>query len=219
MKDFYPFLALCILLISSSVIQAQVKLALIDNKYAERFEIYAMHEDLEFSSSKTFIGTGQVTLVVDAGNELSNITNYNGIWVMNAKAAAPTENPTKDYFSFGFSDYTQVDISGTIPTLLFSIEYSNEGESNIVDDNDPFLQLPNSLGTNPGNELSIAWMDGEMVLMNYSSNYEPCNPSPLPCELSNYNLAKLGKKNKAIQNTANRNSETIMAAKNKTNTP
>jgi len=217
----YSLLLFGFLLFCSVNLQAQIKLAMVDNLYAERFEIYALHEDPDFPDTKSFIGTGQVTLVVNSKTDLTNITNYNGTWVLNAKALSPEENPSKDYMSFGFADYTELQISGSKPTLLFAVEYSKAGYASIVEMEDPFLKLPNSIGSNPGNELSIASFDDGMEMMRYSSNYEPCSPSPLPCELAEMQMAKNGKLKKRPKNgVANMNDNgTIMASKTKKNRP
>lgn len=220
MKNYF---LLFYILFSFSVVnlQAQIKLAMVDNLYAERFEIYALHEDPDFPDTKSFIGTGQVTLVVNAKTELSNVTNYNGNWVLNAKALTPEENPSKDYLSFGFADYTELQISGSKPTLLFAVEYSKAGVAHIVEMEDPFCKIPNSIDSNPGNELSIATFEDGMELMSYTSNYEPCSPSPLPCELAEMQMAKNGKlKKRPTNGVAKMNSDgTIMAAKTRKNRP
>jgi len=217
----YLLLSFSLILFCTINSQAQIKLTMVDNLYAERFEIYALHENPDFPDTKSFIGTGQVTLVVNAKTKLANITNYNGTWVLNAEALRPEENSTKDYLSFGFADYTEVQISGFQPTLLFAVEYSKAGEAHIVEMDDPFVQIPNSLGSNPGNELSIANFENGMEVMRYAGTYEACSPSPLPCELAEMQMAKNGQlKKRPKSGVANLNDNgAIMASKTKKNIP
>ena len=202
-------------LISISTLQisyAQLQLGLIVNEFAERLEVYAFHEDPLFTSEKTFLATGQVTLVVNTGNELENMTTVNGMWNMNSKATAPIENPTKDYISFGFDEYMKFPISGSKPVLLFTVEYTKDTDVKLVKNDDPFLKIPNSLNLNPGNELSMVNLDDGMGVLSYNSNYEPCGPSSLPCGFDEYYAEALKQKEFEEQTASQSDGTSIMAS-------
>ncbi len=190
---------------------AQLQLGLIVNEFAERLEVYAFHEDPLFTSEKTYLATGQVTLVVNTGNELKNVTTVNGMWDMNSKATAPIENPTKDYISFGFDKYMKFPISGSKPALLFTVEYTKDTDVHLVKNDDPFVKIPNSLNLNPGNELSMVNLADGVNLLSYNSNYEPCGPSSLPCGFEEH-YAEALKQNEAQEQTANQKDGTSIMA-------
>ena len=191
---------------------SQLQLGLIVNEFAERLEVYAFHEDPLFTSEKTFLATGQVTLVVNTGNKLENMTNVNGMWSMNSKATAPIENPTKDYISFGFDEYMKFPISGAKPVLLFTVEYTKDTEIQLVQNDDPFLKIPNSLSLNPGNELSMVNLGVNKELLSYNSNYEPCGPSSLPCGFEEYYAEALKQKEFEQEQTASQTDGTSIMA-------
>lgn len=190
----------------------QIKLGLIVNEFAERLEVYAIHQDPLFTSNKTFLATGQVTMVVNNGAKFTNMTNVNGTWTMNSRANAPIENPTKDYIFFGFDEYMKFPISGSEPVLLFTVEYTNDNEVELIKDGDPFLIIPNSLSLNPGNELSMVNLEKGMDLMAYGENYSPCGVSSLPCGFEEQYAAALKQHEQETQMANQTDGGSIMAS-------
>lgn len=186
MKNCIQLFTLALLFTSLSNLQAQIKLGLVVNEYAERIEVYALHDDPNFSSSKTNLATGQVTILTETGTELTNINNINGMWMLNSSAKAPKENPTRDYFSFGFPEYMEVPLSGSAPTLLFTAEFSGSSQIQLITNDDPFAQIPNSLNLNPGNEMTMIDLANGKEIITYTDNYTPCGKSPYPCELNSH---------------------------------
>ena len=210
-KLFFTFLALFVFSFQS--IYGQIKLGLIVNEFAERVEVYAIHEDPLFTSKKTFLATGQVTLVVNNETKLTNVKNINGLWSMNSRAEAPIENPTKDYIFFGFDEYMNFPISGSEPILLFTAEYTNNDIA-LIQEGDPFLKVPNSLSLNPGNELSMVNLDQGMKLMAYGNNYSPCGVSSLPCGFEEQYAEALRQRAQQEQVASQVNGGSIMASDN-----
>lgn len=123
--------------------------------------------------------SAQVTLAVphgvgaerfDAKNILSAVNGL--VWVNHSRVNAPVENPQADYLSFGFY-YTQ----GTAPAFgwqageemrIFSFMSPTACSNQValLENADPFNQLPNSVNTNPGNDfMNVGWLQG------YTGNY------------------------------------------------
>lgn len=119
----------------------------------------------------------------------SAVTNIN--WVNHSRVDAPLENPNTDYLSFGLL------YSGGKPPpfgwqaskekRIFSFKSTVGCVAGIalINNNDPFNQLPNSANTNPGNEFSnIGWLGGNGYTGNYGSSVTCGNvlPPPPVCE-------------------------------------
>ena len=123
--------------------------------------------------------SAQVTLAVphgvgaerfDAKNILSAVNGL--VWVNHSRVNAPVENPQADYLSFGFY-YTQ----GTAPAFgwqageemrIFSFMSPTACSNKValLENADPFNQLPNTVNTNPGNDfMNVGW------LLGYTGNY------------------------------------------------
>lgn len=116
--------------------------------------------------------TGQVTIKVPHSNDpdkrftTAAVTSHveNIQWLEHSRADSPTEDEQFDYISFSF-------ISGkATPTAfhwqqdkaqaLFSFKNNGPclGDVELIADDDAFNQLPNSIGTNPGNHFSnLGW--------------------------------------------------------------
>ncbi len=109
-------------------------------------------------SNNTITGSGQVTIHFDKGLTFTNFTSHAGTWQVNATVTAPNEAPEKVYVSVGFiTDNPKIIYHPEYETLLFSFKLSGAGQGQpklLQNGTDPFDQLPNSLNTNPGNELS-----------------------------------------------------------------
>ncbi|WP_170108760.1 beta strand repeat-containing protein [Spirosoma oryzae] len=116
------------------------------------------------------ISTAQVTLLAPhrTGNAQFTITNLQGkvvgnqsmIWSQNARVNAPTENPSVDYISFGFSGSASpvlFDILANQEIELFSFKNTGGCLGTVTlfeNQTDPF-RTPNSQNTNPGNQMTI----------------------------------------------------------------
>ncbi|RMG80339.1 MAG: hypothetical protein D6714_14835, partial [Bacteroidetes bacterium] len=99
--------------------------------------------------------------------------NYQPPFVSIVKA--PVENPSKDYISIGLNDdLPQIVYQTGQETLLFTFERVGNclGEIYLIDnDTDPFAQLPNSAGTNPGNDLGVFDFGNGLISYFYTQNY------------------------------------------------
>lgn len=109
-------------------------------------------------SEQTCTGSGQVTIVAPVNFTYSNFKNYSGTWIQNARVDAPVEALDKSYISFGFvTDEPKIKIFPKQRTLLFTFTANGDRSTKIAlidNDNDPF-SVPNSYGSNPGNELGM----------------------------------------------------------------
>lgn len=115
-------------------------------------------KDLDISG-KTITGSGQVTVVIPSEASLEDIQYLAGTWDMNARVKDPAESPGKTYVSFGFmNDYPQIIFDPVQETQLFSFRIAGPAaaEPELIDnEKDPFAHMPNSVSTNPGNEISV----------------------------------------------------------------
>lgn len=128
------------------------------------YGVYVKPGDGYVSAPFNLTATSQVTVVVPDGFQWGNLTNYAGSWVAEATVGAvpanhPVENPDYTYQSFYMQvDVPQINYIAGEETLLFSFKRIGACPDTIyLMDNatDPFNQLPNSYGNNPGNEFSI----------------------------------------------------------------
>ena len=126
--------------------------------------------------------TSQVTLKVPHATEADRFTisqvqsNVSGVtWTESSRVDAPTEDKTADYVSFNMN-LSNADLlawqNGT-ELDVFSFTNSNKclGDVSLMDNvTDPFNTLPNSAGTNPGNQFTnMGW--GSSLINNYAGNY------------------------------------------------
>ncbi|MEK7253306.1 MAG: hypothetical protein AAB316_01055, partial [Bacteroidota bacterium] len=123
------------------------------------YAVYVRPDETISPSASTISGPGQITVVAPNGFQYENFTSVFGLWGLNATVRAPIENPGHDYFSFGLNaDAPKIPYVSTQETMLFRFKRKTDcaGEVYLIDnEEDPFAQLPNSLGTNPGNDLSV----------------------------------------------------------------
>lgn len=167
---------------------AQIQLGLVANQFAERIEVYALHKNPEFKSSKTYLEKGKITLVSTAGNQFKDLRNINGFWAMDTTIIAPTENPENDYYTFIAPEYIEVNISGSAPTLLFTAEFDSINMVQLIAEEDPYIQIAETIDYNPRNTMNVVNVEQGDVI-SYADNYVPCEFRPYPCELNDY-LAK-----------------------------
>jgi hypothetical protein len=174
-RFFYKLLFVCsLLLLGLGEVHAQLefKLQLLDD--TTKWGVYVRHNGSGGSpTTNTITGSGQVTIIAPTGFLFQNLTNVSGSWLQNARVNAPTENATRDYISVGFqTDNPQIIVSDTSETLLFTFTSSACPDTLYLIDNgtDPFNVLPNSAGTNPGNDLAV-WDVTRGSLYNWANNY------------------------------------------------
>lgn len=136
------------------------------------------------------IPTAQATVVVPHGTgsnkfTISNLVSYESSmqWVQNARVDAPSENPTKDYITFGFQGATSFNIPANTEIKLFSFKNTGTclGSFQLIDNqNDPFSNLTppdyaNSANTNPGNAITVLGAGGEAYTGNYGTGANACS--------------------------------------------
>lgn len=185
--NFYKHLTLLvsfsILGVSSAFAQLELKLQLMPDTLT--WGVYVTPNGVS-PTTNTITGSGQVTFVAPTGFSYTNLTNSSGQWIENARVNQPTENSTFDYISFGFvTDAPIIQYQSGEETLLFTIErVGNCPDTLYLIDNatDLFNVLPNSAGTNPGNDLSVIDIGDGGTLYNYSGNYAPSAWSCQDCD-------------------------------------
>ncbi|RME01650.1 MAG: hypothetical protein D6816_12045, partial [Bacteroidetes bacterium] len=149
--------AILILIIGARDSFAQLELRVGKLSDGETYAVYVQPDSTISPSGSTITGTGQITLVVPAGFTYSNFTNVSGIWSINSVVHSPIENPDYDYISVGLSVDNGISYASGMETMLFKLKRTSDcnGEVHLIADDDPFNILPNSVGTNPGNDLSV----------------------------------------------------------------
>jgi type IX secretion system substrate protein len=140
-------------------------------------------------SGNTITGSGQITLVAPTGAIFMGITSVSGTWQAGDMIGGPSEAPNKVYYSTGFlMDYPAIAYTAGMETLLFTVQMGGfvVAQPELIDnENDPFAQLPNSYGTNPGNDLAVIDIGATPTsFYNYAGNYAPdafgCGGEPQP---------------------------------------
>ncbi len=166
--------SLCILLTSTA--WSQLKFSLQQLPDGASWGVYVNICDDISPSANTITGSGQVTLLLPLGNDISDLVNHAGLWNENATVSGPEEAPDKNYISIGFiSDSPQIFFSPGEKTLLFSFSVAGnavESPQLIDNENDPFADFPNSMNSNPGNEMSVLDIGSQPVgYYYYTGNY------------------------------------------------
>ncbi|MCC6727026.1 MAG: hypothetical protein IT258_21165 [Saprospiraceae bacterium] len=166
--------------------QIQFKLQWLQDSLA--WGVFARPEASIDPSEYLIIGSGQVTLVAPPGMQFTGLKSYSGTWVQNAYVATPEENPAKDYISFGLetADPPMPFKTGE-ETLLFTFA-AKEGKCPddlyLMPNDDPFNIMPNSLNSNPGQDISILDPSKDRALYYFSSIYATeawnCSPGKAP---------------------------------------
>jgi hypothetical protein len=159
-----------------------------------------MRSDQTYTGNSAIIATSQVTVVVPHGvganrfeivrpsdNTPLLVDNFqtNMNWNFNSRADNPSENPTKDYLSFGFSNNVTnpalralFDINAGVEYPLFSFKNAGPCLGPILlieNDSDPFNNLPNSYNSNPGNSMTIGGAGGDAYDANYYDDPFACD--------------------------------------------
>ena len=180
------FTAICILL--STTAWSQLKLNIKQLPNTQHWGVYVKPCGDIDPTANTITGSAQVTAVLPIGCDIENLVQHAGHWTENASVSGPEESPTKNYISFGFLiDNPHILLQKGKETLLFSFDINGPHDAVpylIDNENDPFAALPNSVTTNPGNEISILDMGTDPVgYYFYSGNYiddedVTCNDGP-----------------------------------------
>lgn len=127
-------------------------------------------------SQNILLGSGQVTIVAPSGFGIENMTSYMGSWVQNARANSPKENEAMDYISFGIRISEPITELGEYDeALILTFSATNldcPSSLSLIENEDPFAQSPNSLNTNPGNDLQMVDLGNERAIYQYVANYE-----------------------------------------------
>ncbi len=166
---------------TNSFAQIQFKLQWLPDSLA--WGVFATPEKHIAPSNYLIIGSGQVTLVADAGSQFHKLKSFSGTWAQNSFVGSPLENPGKDYISFGFisADPPMEFVAGE-ETLLFTFsirENTCPDSLYLIGFDDPFNKIPNSANANPGNDISVLDPSQE-VIYSFSGLYAPnawnCHP-------------------------------------------
>lgn len=155
--------------------QIQFKLQWLQDSLA--WGVFATPEAGTEPSEYLIIGSGQVTLVAPPNTQFNSLKSFSGTWVQNAYVATPKENPDMDYISFGLETADPpMPFRAGEETLLFTFA-SKTGdcpdELYLMPNDDPFNALPNSMNSNPGQDVSILDPGNEKTMYYFSKIYAP----------------------------------------------
>lgn len=163
----------------TAVIAAATLLTALDATAAVKFRLgfdaatnqYALYMTPDAVPSPDLTLSAQATVVVPHSVngqrfEITQITSHiaNAEWVNHSRVDAPSENTAADYLSLGYY-FT----GSSVPSfgwqagqekkiLSFTSNLGCVSGVKLIDAQDPFAVLPNSAGTNPGNDfLNLGW--------------------------------------------------------------
>lgn len=153
----------------------------------------------------TIVGSGQVTIVAPTGMGFRDLRSVSGEWQQNAFVGAPSENPVKDYISFGLiSNDPPIELAQQQETLLFTFTKRDQACPDtlyLIDQDDPMSKIPNSANANAGNDLSVLDPVTQQIY-NYTGNYMPdawnCHPGQA-VPLGEYRTATVRWKAKVVK--------------------
>ncbi len=162
--------------------QIQFKLQWLQDSLA--WGVFATPDPGVAPSDYLIIGSGQVTMVTPPSSQFGSLKSFSGTWEQNAYVPTPKENPGKDYVSFGLvtADPPMYFRAGE-ETLLFT--FANKAAEcpeslYLMTNEDPFNNMPNSLNSNPGNDISVLDPSNERQTYFFSKVYAPeawdCHP-------------------------------------------
>jgi len=147
-----------ILFLTVANLPAQIYFQLVETG-TNKWSVQAVMDDAVFPSNLTIAGTGQVTILTPLGIGINNLTYSGGIWNNSGVVNGPVENPAFTYTSIGLVSGSGLILQNGTPTTLFSFELNNnpnlEFFPTLICSSDPFIIFPNSINSNPGNELTV----------------------------------------------------------------
>lgn len=123
-------------------------------------------------------GSGQVTILMknNGTDSIHNIQSVSGDWNTNYDIVrGPTEASDITYLFIGMRDGDGINYEDGEETLLFTFQVPfgcPDSLGLINNDTDPFNTLPNSVGNNPGMDLSV-FNSSEGTIHNWEANYNP----------------------------------------------
>ena len=164
--------------ISTTQAQLELKLQLMPD--AESWGVYVKTPATLPITLSTITGSGQVTIIMPIDFEYEDLTSVHGNWIDNAVVYGPIENPGAKYVSFGLvDDDPHIDYFSGEETLLFTIKKVDEYPEFLYlidcvspNETDPFC-FPNSMQSNPGNDLAVIDLGNLGSFPFYSGNYAP----------------------------------------------
>lgn len=178
-------MALFCLAASPAFSQIQFKLQWLPDSLA--WGIFATPDPGVSPTDFLIIGSGQVTMVAPPGSQFGRLKSFSGTWEQNAFVGTPKENPSKDYISFGLlTADPPMTFRAEEETLLFT--FGNKSDQCIeslylMTNEDPFNVMPNSLNSNPGNDISVLDPGNGQTIYYFSKIYSPeawnCNPGKI----------------------------------------
>ena len=174
---------------------------------------YVVYMTTDSVPSPDMILSSQVTVVVphqaDTPFSVTNINSAikNVTWVDHSRVDAPTENTNNDYLSFGLfyqgATPPKFNWAANQEKRIFSFTSNNGCVSGVklLANNDPFNQLPNSVDTNPGNEISnLGWAGGNMYTGNIGDVIQCGGTPPITesCDTDSKTVLKINNQIKAL---------------------
>ncbi len=168
---------LFISLIFATTASAQLRLKLQWIPDDNLWGIFVRADSTVSPSQDILLGSGQVTVVAPTGFDISDVTSYMGTWDLNARVNKPIENPEMDYISFGISLSEKVSQLGVYEETLILTFSTTDTECPsslyLIEEDDPFVVAnPNSMNTNPGNDLQMVDIGRGAAIYRYIGNYE-----------------------------------------------
>lgn len=148
----------------------------------QSYGVFVQPDETIAPSTRTTTGSGQVTLVAPINFTYANLEYYGGTWVENARVNGPIEAADKAYISFGFvTDNPKINLYPAEETLLFTFTTSEEfdGTFSLFENGNDAFAVPNSYGSNPGNDLGLIdfGVAGGMQYYTYAGNYGQTAPT------------------------------------------
>jgi len=170
-RCFLLFISLIFATTTSAQLRTKLQWMPDDNLWG----IFVRADSTVSPSQDILLGSGQVTVVAPTGFDVSDVVSYMGSWDLNARVNKPIENPEKDYISFGISLSEKVSQLGVYEeTLILTFSTSDECPPSLylIEEDDPFVVVsPNSLNTNPGNDLQMVDIGRGAAIYRYMGNY------------------------------------------------
>lgn len=152
---------------------------------------YAVYMTPDSTPSPDMLLSAQVTLIVPHSDynafSVDNLTSHiNGInWMEHSRVDSPSENTQADYISLGYYfNGTGVPNFGWVAgqekkILSFTSPQGCVAGVKLIDNQDAFNQLPNSAGTNPGNDfVNLGWQISNAYTGNYGGAVTCDTPAP-----------------------------------------
>lgn len=112
---------------------------------------------------------GQSLVIQDLQSALAGAS-----WAQTSRVDTPQEDPTSDYLSFTMTPTDAKAFTWQAGKALEVFSFAHTGSCpsavTLMENTDPFNRLPNSVGTNPGNQFTnLGW--GDAGSNNYAGNY------------------------------------------------